>query len=62
MILYTSGGLVKASGLWFMPEYLLKAAVHRVHLYAVVPGARVPPHRRLLHLQDGHVECRMCLL
>jgi hypothetical protein len=48
--------------LWLMQEFALQAPPHRVHLHPLVQSPRVPPHRRLLLTQDGHVECRMRFL
>ena len=38
----------KTRRLWLLPRYLLQAAVHRVHIYPVVPRTRVSAHGRVL--------------
>ncbi|XP_008246886.2 MAPK/MAK/MRK overlapping kinase isoform X3 [Oryctolagus cuniculus] len=60
---YTNkAGRPEIRGLRLVPERLLQAAVHGVHLHPLVPGPGVPPDRRLLHVQDGRVERRLRVL
>lgn len=57
-----AAGCPEIRGLWVLPECLFQAAIHRIHLHALVPGPRVSAHRWVLQLQNGHVERRLCVL
>lgn len=51
-----AAGCPEVGGLRILPERLLQATLHGVHLHPLVPSPGVSPHRRLLHLQNGPVE------
>lgn len=62
IIYFVAAQQPEARRLWLVPECVLQASSHRVHLHPLVQSSRVPPDWRLLQLQDGHVEHGLCLL